>query len=151
MGYKNKSSTLIPRKGSLWVNLCQRQILLPSNRIASGSTLQLTTWLRCAAVFCLVDQLLPRLAAVGARHLRALNRLTLDAHGILVTHTFVAIAGPCVTRLVKRKNRFRHTAQALLVQMHVLYVPGISSHLFGLPIRPNTIWNSNRNKVCVKV
>ena len=61
--------------------------------------LQLTAGLCCAAAVCFVDQLLTRPAADRALHCGAGGRLTLDAHGILVTLTCVAATYPYITRL----------------------------------------------------
>lgn len=64
----------------------------------------LTTWQRWAAVLCLVDQLLSGFTAGGAWLLCAWTALTLDTHGIFVTHTSVATTDPFFTKLVKKAN-----------------------------------------------
>lgn len=85
---------------------------------ASSKTLKLTTWLCCAAVHCIVDQLLARLAAVRTLYRLALNRLALDAHGILVTNTGLTVTCPSLAQLFKRNTPIQiHTSYSLL-RMH---------------------------------
>ena len=62
----------------------------------------LTTGQIVAAALGLVDQLV-RFIADGRGNC-AINRLTHDAHGILVAHTVFAVGRPFVTRLSEREE-----------------------------------------------
>lgn len=134
MKIKHKDSTS-PQKGDF--HQCQSSICVISTARqfkASSKTPKLTTWLCCAAVHCIVDQLLARLAAVRTLHRRALNRLTLDAHGNLVTNTGLTVTCPSLAQLFKRNTPIQiHTSYPLL-RMHEHKSRGLTC--LGFPSGP---------------
>lgn len=109
--------------------------------------LLLTARLVCAAAVGLVDQLLSRLTAGGTWHGGTLDRVTLGTHGTAVAFTDAATAGPRLTGLMGEKQTVRNTVH---VHRECVCVPGISSYLFGTPIRPNTIWNFKQKQYLEK-
>lgn len=91
--------------------------------------LLLTTLLLCAAADCLVGQLLSRLTASRTWHGGARNRLALGAHGIAVTFTDAATAGPCFAGLTGEEQTVSYAAVAIecMRQVSVLTCLGLPS------------------------